>query len=308
MKNIILTGATGFVGRYLLKQLLEDGLYVTAIIRSKDKINEILDFLYFDDNIKKYNLKLIESTLEDIDTVAFPEMNYWAWIHLAWGGVNREQINDEDTHKRNFVNSVKCLHKAKELNCEKFIETGSRAECGNEESVIPESMCGEPLNIYGKYKRLFYDYAYNFCKKNELAYFHLRLFSVTGPGDHPWSLVSECCRKFSKNEPMSFGNCEQMWNYIDVRDVAFIVVYFLNTYNIANNDNCIINVASLDSNNLIYYIKKIYEITNSISLLHFTNEKGFDSFPIIEKLKGFYVLKQNIDFKNTIIDMLKKGV
>ena len=304
MKNVILTGATGFIGRYLLKQLIEDGFNVTALIRSKDKEKELLEFLRRDNDFTEDKLTFIEASLEEIENLVFPEKNYFAWIQLAWGGVNRDEINNEEVHKKNYDYSIKCLHNAKELNCEKFIESGSRAECGKDEIIIPEEMCGEPLNGYGKYKKLFYDYAFDFCKRNELDYLHLRLFAVTGPGDHQWSLVSECCRRFSDNEPMHFGSCEQMWNYIDVRDVSRIISFLTNSFKPSSCDNCIINIASYNSVQLIKYIEKIYKLTESNSKLFFSDNKGFESNPIIDKLMSVYDISQNKSFENTIYDML----
>jgi uncharacterized protein YbjT (DUF2867 family) len=38
--NILVTGANGFVGTALIERLLEDGHHVTALVRSKDKINK----------------------------------------------------------------------------------------------------------------------------------------------------------------------------------------------------------------------------------------------------------------------------
>lgn len=304
MKNVVLTGASGFIGRYLLKQLLEEGYFVTAVIRSKDKEKELLEFIGLNNAVNK-NLFFVESALEDIESASFPQTNYYSWIHLAWGGVNREEIDNEELHKLNYNNSKKCLNKSKELNCEKFVETGSRAECGTADGIIPEEMCGKPLNNYGKYKRFFYEYAFDYCKNNKLKFLHLRLFAVTGPGDHPWSLVSECCRRFSDNESMNFGSCEQMWNYLDVRDAARMIVCLLDNYNYSAEDNCIINVANIDSKQLKEYIYSIYNYLNSGSEVVFSDKKGFDSCPCVNKLIDCYDFSDNYIFEDTIKDILE---
>ena len=304
MKNVILTGATGFVGRYVLKQLIEDGYNVTAIIRSKDKEKEILEFVGLYNAVKDFNFAFVESSLEDIDKKVFANIEYYAWIHLAWGGINRKEINDVHIHEQNYNNSVKCLEIAKELNCVKFIETGSRAECGNEDTIIPEGMSGEPLNTYGKYKRLFYEFAYDFCKKSNIEYLHLRLFAVTGPGDHPWSLVSECCRKFSHNETMEFGSCEQIWNYLDVREAAKVIVSFIELNILSIEDNRIINIAAKSSRPLKEYIYFIHKRLKSSSKLYFSDNRGFDSNPVVFKMNKYCNLSNDISFENTIEDML----
>ena len=129
------------------------------------------------------------TSLEDIDNIVLPKKDYYAWIHLAWGGINREEINDEEIHKQNHINSIKCLNKAKELNCEKFIETGSRAECGNEDAIIPEEI-----------------------------------------------------------------SCEQIWNYLDVRDAAKTIVCLIGEDFKSCEGNHIINIASETSRPLKEYI------------------------------------------------------
>ena len=43
MKDIVLLGATGYVGRALLNETLERGEKVTAIVRNADKLKDVTD-------------------------------------------------------------------------------------------------------------------------------------------------------------------------------------------------------------------------------------------------------------------------
>ena len=43
MKDIVLLGATGYVGRALLNEALERGEKVTAIVRNADKLKDVTD-------------------------------------------------------------------------------------------------------------------------------------------------------------------------------------------------------------------------------------------------------------------------
>lgn len=40
VENVILTGATGFVGKWLIRALLEADINVTVIVRSKNRLDE----------------------------------------------------------------------------------------------------------------------------------------------------------------------------------------------------------------------------------------------------------------------------
>ncbi|MGM9859516.1 MAG: NAD(P)-dependent oxidoreductase [Muribaculaceae bacterium] len=59
MKKVILIGATGFVGKAILNELLLRGHEVTAIVRDAQKVN-----------VTNENLKVVESDATDIDTLA----------------------------------------------------------------------------------------------------------------------------------------------------------------------------------------------------------------------------------------------
>ena len=57
-KRILVTGAAGFIGSYLVKELLETVSQVTVI--GIDNLND-----YYDVSIKEYRLKEIEKTAEE---------------------------------------------------------------------------------------------------------------------------------------------------------------------------------------------------------------------------------------------------
>ena len=50
------------------------------------------------------------------------------------------------------------------------------------------------------------------------------IFSAYGPGDHPWSLVSDCVRTCLADGEMRLGSCDQMWNFLYIEDLAEAVV------------------------------------------------------------------------------------
>ena len=53
MENVLLTGATGFVGRKLLKESVDLGYKVRCIVRDKKKLDKIETYLYLYLFIKK---------------------------------------------------------------------------------------------------------------------------------------------------------------------------------------------------------------------------------------------------------------
>ena len=305
--SIVITGATGFIGKYLLKSFLSKGYSVSAVIRSEGKKSDLLEFLERN-NADIANLSFVISDLKELSSEMFDRPSYDAWFHLAWGGVNRDGVNDYGIQEENVVFSKQCLQCAAALKCSFFADLGSRAECPEDARIIEETMTDASLSAYGEKKKEFYELARQFCAENSIRYVHFRVFSAFGPGDHPWSLVMTACRNFLNNEPMQFGACTQMWNYLDARDIAELVVLFYEKINEDINtqeSGEIINIASSISRPLKDYVKDIYDVCSSSSQLSFGDKEGYSSFPSLESLKKYGIEYHEMAFKDSIRDIIE---
>ena len=78
-----------------------------------------------------------------------------------------------------------------------------------------------------KGQSLVYQQATKAAKELGVDYIHTRIFSVYGPGDHPWSLIETCIRTFLANGNMEMGPCTQQWNFLYVQEAAQILVKLL---------------------------------------------------------------------------------
>lgn len=74
VKSILITGATGTVGKITAKQLKQRGHTVIGVSRSIEKDDELFDEVYSLDLLKEKNLAELESAMTGIDAV----------FHLAW--------------------------------------------------------------------------------------------------------------------------------------------------------------------------------------------------------------------------------
>ena len=169
-------------------------------------------------------------------------------------------------------------------------------------------MTDASLSAYGAKKKEFYEFSKLYCEKNSMRYVHFRVFSAFGPGDHPWSLVMTACRKFLNNEPMQFGACTQMWNYLDVRDIAGLVVLFYEKIRkgvYSQETGEIIHVASSISRPLKDYVMDIYDVCSSSSQLSFGDNEGYSSFPSLEGIREYGIEYREIPFKDSIRDIIE---
>ena len=53
-----------------------------------------------------------------------------AFLHFAWRGVNRQEIDSPEVQKLNIDGSLRCIEAAKLLGCQVFMDAGSRVEYG----------------------------------------------------------------------------------------------------------------------------------------------------------------------------------
>lgn len=75
--KVVITGATGIIGRTLIDYLLEKGIYVLAIIRENSK-----------KQLPKHDkLKVIECDLKNISSLKVEE-GYDVFFHFAWARNN----------------------------------------------------------------------------------------------------------------------------------------------------------------------------------------------------------------------------
>lgn len=251
MERVVITGATGFLGRNLARVCLEKGMEVIALVRPDSA------------NLKNLpdhpDLHIVGCGLEQVADCVGRIGHADGFFHFAWGGVNRQEIDSPEVQARNVAGSLECVRAAHALGCRVFMDAGSRVEYGTPGTVMQEDIPCEPVNQYGKAKLEFYKKALPLCEELGMKYFHLRFFSVYGSGDHPWSIISTLVRELPKGETVSLSACRHLWNFMYIED-AVQAVYEL--YRHADqNPSAIVNVAGEDTRPLKSFVEEIHEIT-----------------------------------------------
>lgn len=293
-KNVIVTGATGFIGSYLVKELLQNQYEVYAIVRNAEKMTKM---------VSGQGLHLIETDLEHFSEDDLPNCQFDTFYHLGWSGVNREEINEPAVHRKNRELSMKCLKIAKSIGCRCFMDAGSKAEYGMQCEEQSENAACCPDTAYGKEKLRFYQEALAFCQEKGIRYFHARLFSVIGVGDHPWSLVSTACSAFSRNEELQLGPCTQLWNFTAVEDVV-CGLRLLSEYEavLPTDDNLVYNIAGKDTRVLREFVNEIHSICGSESEIRYgkMQNAGGCMNPVSDKIRRLTGWEETLSFRDSI--------
>ncbi len=283
MKAII-SGATGFLGGAVLRELLKNHDEVTVIVREGSKKTE---------RLKEYSdIKLF---VTDMDSeFELPEKEYDVFFHTAWGGGR----NNKEEQEANKKMSMNCLNAASNAGCGRFVLTGSQAEYGEVSEKITEETTCRPTTEYGRVKVELCEEMQIFTKTTGIDLVWPRLFSVYGEHDNPNTLWSCMIKAFNeKKEFVLKDDAKNIWNFLYEEDAARAVRLLGNREVPAG----IYNLASKFSRPLYEYIEEVadkYESRNMIvygrehcninldvypqKLLNAIGEYEYNSFPIIK--------------------------
>lgn len=210
MKKAILTGATGFVGKWLIKILLEADVDVTVIVRDKNKLD--MNFIG--------KIHIYECEYYNYDTLEISTSKYDVFYHLAWDGVASKDKDKLDIQKRNIDMSVNALLLAKRLECKKMIAAGTVAEYAYCERIMDFSQKQTPNDIYGAMKVSVYNILNVLSRKIGVNFIWTVLPSTFGEGRDNDNIITYTITKLLRNEKPLYGDLEQLWDFLYVREVA----------------------------------------------------------------------------------------
>ena len=290
--RIVITGATGFIGSNLARVFLEHGDHVFALVRPGSRHRDALPV--------HDNLTTVECDLDHVPDCIPAIGRADAFLHLAWGGVNREEIDSPKVQARNVSGSLDCVRTAARLGCTVFMDAGSRVEYGAVEGMMQEDVECHPVNQYGKAKLEFYQKAAPLCGELNMNYYHLRFFSVYGYGDHPWSIISTLVRDLRQNKRVSLSACRHQWNFMYIEDAVQAVYELyrqavneepgLKKDNLRSPISAIVNIASQDTRPLRSFVEEIHDIVGFKGTLEYgtfvqAKEGALSIRPDITRLK-----------------------
>lgn len=299
MKKVVVTGATSFIGRHLIKKLLQSDYYIYAIVRPNSK------------NLSKIeankNIEIVEIDLKNSDLIASKIGSKCdVFFHLAWDGTRGSTRDDHDLQYNNYVDSIKTVNAANELGCSVYIDAGSQAEYGLYNEVITEDTPCLPVTEYGKWKYKFFQEASVLCKEKGMAFKEPRFFSLYGPDDYEDTMVISMIKKMIKNEDCDLTAGIQKWNFLHIDDA---VEGMVRLSEVACSDGAY-NFGSDDTRTLREFVETMYNIVSSNSKLNFGKipypTTGMVSIqPDNSKLKNQTGWSPNVKFEDGINDIFK---
>jgi len=211
MKKILITGASGFLGLPITKNLADSGEYqVYAVISGLRQI-------FFPDNVQSIAADLLnrEESARIIEDIR-PDI----MIHLAWDTTAANYMHSES----NIVwleESLYLLRKFAE--CKGggyFMFAGSSAEY-NRSQGLSETGDSLPASLYGRCKNNFHNIAVKFCENRNIDYTNLRFFPTLGKemGANAGAPIA-AATSFHEGLPFECKAPYNVWDFIGIDDAA----------------------------------------------------------------------------------------
>ena len=260
MKPIVLiTGATGFIGRNLIESFLKDERYsLVALASQTDFKGQVL--------LNKYKIPWITSDNFDSFT---GNIDYC--IHLASYGV---AYGDRDLDTMIDVNiglSEKVMRFVSHHSCKLFINTGSCFEYGTgiTNRLITEEDMLNPDDIYAATKVACEDILKVYSNLLGIKMITIRPFSIYGKYENPQRIMPLVFHSGLTDTPLFLTKGEQIRDYLNVQDVAeSIHSLVVDEKGLQNHE--IINICSGQPISLKDFITEIIKACSfDYSLFHF---------------------------------------
>ena len=219
MKKVIVTGANGFIGTNLLKELSKHNLDIFAII--KDEQENI-------DNIKDIKgVKIVYCELEQINTLSskITDRDIDCLIHLAWAGSFGNDRANYEMQLANIKYALDTLNVMKEMNIPRFVGAGTLAEKDVLNYHMDDGATPNAVSIYGIAKLSMQLMTKAHSTSLGIEHIWCYLSNTYGVGNTTNNFVNMASRKIIRGERASFTPATQMYDFVYITDTVRALYY-----------------------------------------------------------------------------------
>ena len=222
---VLVTGATGFIGSNLAKQLLDsiEGIHVIGF----DNVND-----YYDVRLKEYRLNqlshyegftFIKADLADKDAVndVFEQYRPTVVVNLAAQAGVRYSITHPDAYiQSNLIGFYNILEACRHHPVDHLVYASSSSVYGSNKKVpySTDDKVDNPVSLYAATKKSDELLAHAYSKLYDIPSTGLRFFTVYGPAGRPDMAYFGFTNKLRAGETIkifNYGNCRRDFTYVD---------------------------------------------------------------------------------------------
>lgn len=213
MRKAIVTGANGFIGTALCRELSNQGISVIAVVRNEEEnISNI-------ENLS--GLRVVYSDLSEFKNLheKISDRDVDVLYHLAWVGSAGPLRGNAEVQFNNIRYTCDTVEACSKMNCKRFVFASSIMEYEIEAIMATDATPG--LNTLYSSAKVSADYlARTIAGSLGVDYIRAVISNIYGPGEFSPRLVNTSIRKLLNGEHCAFSAGEQTYDFIYIDDAA----------------------------------------------------------------------------------------
>jgi len=227
--KVAVTGASGFIGKYVIKKLLGCEIDVVAVTRNASRLIQLSEF------VRVVEMDITHPPFDCFQKMGKPDV----LIHLAWDGLpNYKSLHHFETE---LPSQYQFLNHMIDGGLPSLLVTGTCFEYGMQSGALSTSMPTKPTNPYGFAKNSLRQQLEYLRVTKHFKFTWVRLFYMYGddqPNTSLYPMLKEAVSRGDKVFNMSGG--EQLRDYLHVEEVAKQIVQL----SLAQSDFGVTNISS----------------------------------------------------------------
>jgi len=212
MKSAIVTGANGFVGSAVIRELLKHGVFVYAVDRQGMNANLPQD----------HRVTFIPCELADIAQLKdrIPTGECDIFYHFAWAGSAGVERTNTVLQLQNAQWTIDSLRIAKDLGCDRFLCAGSIMEYETIAAAYTQGNRPGLPYIYGGGKVIAHIMCMSVANDIGIDLIWPEITNAYGVGELSPRMLNTTIRKVIRKEALQFTSGTQNYDFVYIDDVA----------------------------------------------------------------------------------------
>jgi len=215
--KVLVTGANGFIGSHVCRELLARGADVRAVRRPGSDGARLADpslrLEWVDCDLLRTSESILDAVCEDVGTC----------IHLAWGVAPGQYLTDP-ANEEYRTSSLRLFAVLAGKGCRRITGVGTCFEYEQASQPLDELAPVNPLTPYARAKLSTYLEAEALLRGSETAFAWARLFYLYGPWEDSRRLVPSVALKLLRGERAAVTSGLQVRDFLHVADTAHALI------------------------------------------------------------------------------------